>query len=715
VWHSMEQLTTHKYYVRNIDCANCAARIEKSLNELDEVVYASLDFASQTLHVKTDDLDRIIEMVHDIEPEVELIPREAPRSPGESGSTSCSVRRELLILSVAAGLFGLVLFFEHFHPETAWTLPIACIAYLLSGWNVLLGALRTIRKRILFDENVLMVIATLGAFAIDANAEAIAVMIFYKAGEMLQEIAVHRSRRSVKALLAARPDKANLRTAAGIIEVKPESVGIDDVIVIKPGEKIPLDGDILEGRARIDTSALTGEAKPVSAGPGDGVLAGEICRDGALTVKVTRLFENSSIAKVMALVEDATARKAKTERFITTFARYYTPGVVFLAAGIALAPPILGGASFETWIYRALVMLVISCPCALVVSIPLGYFGGIGRASRRGILVKGSNYLDALAAVKTVVFDKTGTLTEGVFDVIEVANLNGFSKRRLLAFAAAAEHQSNHPIAASIKAAFEKYGDRIDPEKISAHTEHTGKGVTVRYDGHDILVGNDKFLHHRSIEHHRCDFDATVAHVAVDGHYAGYIILGDRIKAGSMAAVEELKHLGVDHIAMLTGDNACAAGAISARLKLDSYYADLFPEEKVTLFERISNQYKQDGKSAYVGDGINDAPVIARADVGIAMGALGSDAAVETADVVLMTDSPRKTAEAIAIARLTRRIVWQNIVLAFTIKAIFLTFGAFGMASMWAAVFADMGTALAAIANSTRIIGRRQPQPPMPE
>ena len=580
-------------------------------------------------------------------------------------------------------------------------------AYLLSGWNVLTGAFRTIRRGTFFDENVLMVIATGGALAIQAYSEAVGVMIFYKVGELLQERAVSRSRRSIRGLLAARPHRAALKTANGLSYVEPESVMVDDVIVVKPGEKIPLDGNVLEGNSQLDTSALTGESVPLSVKPGHAVMAGQINTTGALTIKVSRPFQESSIAKVMDLVENATARKAKTEKFITTFARYYTPAVVLIAAAIAFVPPLATGAEFQTWIYRALVLLVISCPCALVVSIPLGYFGGIGRASRNGILVKGSNFIDALAAVKTVVFDKTGTLTKGVFKVNEVVNVNGFSKDRLLEYAAAAEMQSNHPIALSILTAYADTGGRIDSSKVLEHTDYSGKGVTASYKDQFVLVGNDAFLHIESIDHARCEFDSTVAHIAVDGKYAGYITIGDTIRPDAKQAVQALREQGVEHIAMLTGDNVCAAESVSKTLELDEYFAGLLPEDKVRLFERLDRNGDKNHKIAFVGDGINDAPVIARADVGVAMGALGSDAAIETADVVLMKDSPLKMAEAVSIARQTRRIVWQNIALAFIVKGIFIGFGALGLATMWEAVFADMGTALVAVANSTRIIGNK--------
>jgi len=708
----MENFVTEKYHIKNIDCVTCATKIENSLKELEGVDDATLNFANLTLHVKATNLNRVLEEIHRIDPSVELIPDNQRKRSAESTQqlTGFKLDRQVFVLIPALMLFFLELFFEDWiHQQSIAYLELLIVftAYFLAGWNVLLGALRTVRRGTFFDENVLMVIATGGAIAIHAYSEAVGVMIFYKVGEVLQELVISRSRRSIRGLLASKPDKAILKTLKGFREVEPESVEVGDIIVVKPGEKIPLDGEVIAGKSQLDTSALTGEFVPFSAKPGDTVMAGQISNTGALTIRVTRLFEESSIAKIMDLVENATARKAKTEKFITIFARYYTPVVVLIAACIAFFPPLVTEASFQTWIYRALVLLVISCPCALVISIPLGYFGGIGRASRRGILIKGSNYIDALAAVKTVVFDKTGTLTLGVFKIKEVVNLNGFSKDQLLEFAAAAEYQSNHPIAASIVAAFEQEGRKVDPSKIYDHIDITGKGVMVRYGDQTVLVGNDSLLHTKSIDHHKCEFDDTVAHIAVEGKYAGYITIGDEIHPDANRAIESLREHGIEHIAMLTGDNACAAEAVSEKLRLDSFSADLLPEDKVSFFEKLSRDNEKDGKIAFVGDGINDAPVLARADVGVAMGALGSDAAVETADVVLMTDSPLKMAEAVAIAKQTRRIIWQNIILAFVVKGIFIVFGVMGLATMWEAVFADMGTALMAVANSTRILGKK--------
>ncbi len=709
-----EQLTV-KYGIRNIDCASCAAKIENGLNTLDGVDEAVLDFANQTLYVKAKDLESVIKKIHSIEPDVELIhePQTTSGRDQDAEPLGKKAKKELLILAAATVLFLVLLFFEdwfHTFSNIRWEIIIVFTAYLLAGWNVIVGAIRTIKKGAFFDENVLMVIATGGAMAIHAYPEAVGVMIFYKVGELLQGMAVSRSRRSIKSLLAIRPDKAVVKHLDGFVDKPPETVNIGDIILVKPGEKIPLDGEIIDGSSQVDSSVLTGESVPVNARVGDNVMAGQVNKTGALTIRVSRPFRESSISKVMELVENATARKAKTEKFITTFARYYTPVVVFIAAAIAFVPPLLFDASFKAWIYRALVLLVISCPCALVVSIPMGYFGGIGRASRMGILVKGSNYIDALSAVDTVVFDKTGTLTKGIFELRDVISLNGFSKAQLFEFAAAAEYHSNHPIATSIMEAFSQSGYTLDTAQIFDHTSMPGKGVKVRYGNRQILVGNDSLLHSHSVDHRKCEFDSTVAHIVVDEIYAGYITIGDVIRPDAEEAVKSLREQNVKHIAMLTGDNQCTAEAVAEKLGLDSYYANLLPEDKVKILEKMAGKNGKGGdkKIAFVGDGINDAPVIARADVGIAMGAFGSDAAIEIADVVLMKDSPLKVAEALMIAKHTRRIVWQNICLAFVIKGIFIVFGAMGLASMWEAVFADMGTAVIAVANSTRVLGKRQ-------
>ncbi len=700
--------STDRFFLKHLDCASCAAKIEASINRIDGVREATVDFATLTLHVNARDIQAVLDEVRRIDPHVEPILRSGGSAPGTTDPSPYRLKREVMVLVGASVLFIVLLTVEGFRqrPEPApWMLVIAATAYLLAGWNVFTGALRTLRRGDFVDENVLMMIATVGAMAIGAVSEAVGVMIFYKVGELLQELAVSRSRRSIQALLAARPDKAFVRVNGALIETAPETVRVGDILIIKPGEKIPLDGEVIDGASQVDTSPLTGEPVPGAVGPGDAVMAGVINLASSLTVRVTRPFEMSSISRVLDMVENAAARKAATEKFITVFARYYTPAVVVLAVAIAVLPPLLiDGAAFSQWIYRALVILVISCPCALVVSIPLGYFGGIGRASRRGILVKGSNYIDALAQVDTVVFDKTGTLTRGVFEVDTITPVNGFSADQLLTLAAAAELHSSHPIAASILRAAKARNLKVDADRVGPHEAMGGVGVLTQYDGQRILVGNDALLHQQGVSHDRCAFDLTVAHVVVDGSYAGFILMGDQLKPDSATTITRLRRLGVERQVMLTGDNECAAANVAASLGLDAFHAGLLPEEKVSRLEAIMEAHQSRGKVAYVGDGINDAPVLARADVGVAMGAFGAEAAIETADVVLMTDSPAKMAEALTIARETRQVVWQNIVLAIAVKGIFVAFGAFGLASMWEAVFADMGTALLAVLNSTRAL-----------
>jgi Cd2+/Zn2+-exporting ATPase len=699
----MSQATMKRFKVRNLDCAACAAKLETKLQHLDGVEEAVLDFAGSVLHIKAKDTAPLQAWVHKIEPGVELVAfDETTRQ--DIPESGYPFKRELILLAIAFGLILIHLLFGK-SLQAVWPgleYGLMGVAYLLVGWNVLAAAFRTLLHRGFFDENVLMTIATMGAIAIHALSEAVGVMLFYKIGEMLQERAVSRSRRSVGALLTARPDQAMVQSLTGLVAMRPEQVDVGQIILVKPGEKIPLDGEVRTGASQLDTSPLTGESRPQKAHPGSHVLAGAINLTGALTISVTRLFKESSIVKILDMVQNAAARKAKTEKFITTFARYYTPAVVLAAAMIAILPPLLTEAEFKTWIYRALVLLVISCPCALVISIPLGYFGGIGQASRQGILVKGSNFLDALAHVKTVVFDKTGTLTRGVFEVEEVVTANDFSKSQLLSFAAAAEIHSTHPIGASIVKAHARQVGKLDASEVTDHTVIPGCGIRARWRDREIVVGNDALLHSEMIAHDTCVTERTVAHVTVDGKYAGYILIGDHLKPHARQAMDELRAHGVKRLSMLTGDNHCMAEQVAQALRLDDFHASLLPEEKVRLFEQIASQAGPKEKVAFVGDGINDAPVLARADVGVAMGALGSDAAIETADVVLMTDSPLKIAEAISIARRTRRIVWQNIVMALTVKGVFVILGTFGLATMWEAVFADMGTAVAAVLNATR-------------
>jgi Cd2+/Zn2+-exporting ATPase len=571
-------------------------------------------------------------------------------------------------------------------------------AYLICGWSVLTTAGRNILRGQIFDENFLMTIATLGAIAIHELPEAVGVMLFYQLGELAQGSAVGRSRRSIQALLEVRPDTANLKTNGTIKTVAPDTVNVGEQIVVRPGEKVPLDGEVLEGVSLVDTAALTGESVPRRVAGGDRVLAGSVNQSGALTLQVTKRFGESSIARILDLVENARSKKADTEKFITRFARHYTPAVVFLSLAIALIPPLLFSQSAAVWSYRALVILVISCPCGLVISIPLSYFGGIGGAAKQGILVKGSTFLDTLTQVRTVVFDKTGTLTQGTFRVTDIVTHNGLSAAQLLELAAHAESQSNHPVAQSIRQA---HGQPLEVSTVRDYEEIAGHGVRAMVNGRAVLAGSDRLLHREQIPHSVCVVDGTVVHLAVDGQYSGRILIADELKEDAAAAIQALHQQQIQTV-MLTGDNELVAAAIARQLGIDRYEAELLPEDKVSALEKILAAAPH--PVAFVGDGINDAPVIARADVGIAMGGLGSDAAIETADVVIMTDAPSKVAQAIAIARRTRRIVWQNITLALGIKLLFIALGAIGIASLWEAVFADVGVALLAVLNASRVL-----------
>jgi Cd2+/Zn2+-exporting ATPase len=691
-----------KYTLKNLDCASCASKIEDNLTKLGEVKFVTVNFANATMTIDTDHIEKVKARIKEIEPEVEVEDNEMEKT---LVSVSELAENKWTIIKAAAGLALLLigLIFEeklHNTPYEMAEYAVYITAYLIVGWKVIASAVKNTIRGQFFDEQFLMTIATLGAFAIHQMPEAVAVMLFYVTGELFQDIAVGRSRKSIKSLLEIRPDYANLKSGMEILKVSPEEVKVGDTIIVKAGEKVPLDGTILEGTSFVDTAALTGESVPRSVNEKDEVMAGMINQSGLLTIKVNKLFGESSVSKILELVENATSQKAETEKFITTFARYYTPIVVIGALLLAILPPLLfSGQTFNDWIYRALVVLVISCPCALVISIPLGYFGGVGLASRKGILVKGSNFLDALTRVTTVVFDKTGTLTKGEFKVSEVVTSNGFSKEEILEYAAYAEVNSNHPVAQSIT---EAYQNKIDAAKITQTEEISGHGIKAVVAGKTIFAGNDKLLHKENIVHPVCQVDGTVVHVAIDRFYAGYIIISDSLKDDAIEAIENLKAKKIQTV-MLTGDNQYAAQAFAKKLGIDRFYSELLPEDKVKHIEQLIAENKG-GKVAFVGDGINDAPVIARADVGIAMGALGSDAAIETADVVLMTDSPSKVALSIDVAKTTRNIVWQNIYFAMGVKLIFIVLGIFGVATMWEAVFGDMGVALIAIFNAIRIL-----------
>jgi Cd2+/Zn2+-exporting ATPase len=580
-------------------------------------------------------------------------------------------------------------------------LAFLIVAYVILGWDVVWQAVKNITRGQVFDEHFLMSVSTIGAFAIGEYPEAVAVMLFYQVGEFFQSLAVKRFRKSISDLMDICPDSATVKRNGVLQVVSPESVAVGEIIVVKPGEKIPLDGIVVDGESMLDTKALTGESVPRSIRKGDEALSGCINQSGLLTLKVTKSFGESTVSKITDLVENASARKAPTENFITTFARYYTPVVVGMAAVLAIIPPLVLGGGWSEWLRRGFVFLIVSCPCALVISIPLTFFGGIGAASKRGVLVKGSNYLEALNKVSVVVFDKTGTLTKGVFEVANIIPAAGYQKEQVLEYAAQAESYSNHPIAKSILAT---YGKPIDQKQFSGFEEISGHGISVMVQGKKVLAGNSKLMESEKIAYAACDAAGTKFYVAADGSYVGCILIADEVKPDSKCAIAELKKIGVEKTVMLTGDDERIGKSVADELGLDAYYAQLLPDQKVEKLEMLDKQKRQGSKLAFVGDGINDAPVLARADVGIAMGGLGSDAAIEAADVVLMTDEPSKLVEAIDVAKATKRIVMQNIVIALGIKSVFLVLGALGMAGMWEAVFGDVGVTIIAVLNAMRIL-----------
>lgn len=577
-------------------------------------------------------------------------------------------------------------------------IAIYVIAYLVVGFEVLKEAIENIFKGEVFDENFLMAIATIGAFAIGEYPEAVTVMLLYQVGETFQDYAVDNSKKSIENLMNIRPDFANVLRENAEIKVNPEEVKVGEIIIVKPGEKIPLDGKIIDGESMLDTTALTGESVPRKANTGDNVFSGCINQTGLLRIQVTKKFGESTVSKILNLVENAEDKKSKSENFITKFAKYYTPVVVILAVIIAIVPPIIiKEANFTEWLYRALSFLVVSCPCALVISIPLSFFAGIGGASKIGVLIKGGNYLEALANVNTVVFDKTGTLTKGVFEVQKVEEV-GVSKQDIIKYSAYAENYSNHPIAVSIKKA---YNEKIDEKLISDIKEISGKGISVKIENKQVLVGNEKLMQENNIEYTKCNEIGTVVYVAIENKYAGYILISDEIKEDSFKAIKELKDNKKQTI-MLTGDKKEVGEDVAKKLGIDKVYTELLPDGKVKKVEELIKQ--KSGTLAFVGDGINDAPVLALSDIGIAMGGLGSDAAIEAADIVIMTDEPSKVNKAIKISKKTMRIVKQNIIFAISIKALVLILSAVGITTMWEAVFADVGVSVIAVLNAIRIL-----------
>ena len=708
-----EPAVTKVYLLKGLDCPNCSAKIEKEVGELDGVTSSTVNLMNQTLTVQAGTsvaaslLDTVTTIVHSHEPDVEVSEKQleatAPVKKDEKAAVyNDEDKKRTIRLAVGAVVYAIGMALTVFAKlPTLAELAFLIVAYVILGWDVVWQAVKNITRGQVFDEHFLMSVSTIGAFAIGEYPEAVAVMLFYQVGEFFQSLAVKRSRKSISDLMDIRPDSATVKRNGVLQVVSPESVAVGEIIVVKPGEKIPLDGIVVDGESMLDTKALTGESVPRSIRKGDEALSGCINQSGLLTLKVTKSFGESTVSKITDLVENASARKAPTENFITTFARYYTPVVVGMAAVLAIIPPLVLGGGWSEWLRRGFVFLIVSCPCALVISIPLTFFGGIGAASKRGVLVKGSNYLEALNKVSVVVFDKTGTLTKGVFEVANIIPAAGYQKEQVLEYAAQAESYSNHPIAKSILAT---YGKPIDQKQFSGFEEISGHGISVMVQGKKVLAGNSKLMESEKIAYAACDAAGTKCYVAADGSYVGCILIADEVKPDSKCAIAELKKIGVEKTVMLTGDDERIGKSVADELGLDAYYAQLLPDQKVEKLEMLDKQKRQGSKLAFVGDGINDAPVLARADVGIAMGGLGSDAAIEAADVVLMTDEPSKLVEAIDVAKATKRIVMQNIVIALGIKSVFLVLGALGMAGMWEAVFGDVGVTIIAVLNAMRIL-----------
>lgn len=705
--------------IEGLDCPNCAAKVERKINTLEGIKEATVDFLGKKIVVLADEIseNELVELIQTEVDKIEdgvkvFVPKvQAGESSSEEEDTG-KIKKKLLIGGI---LFVLGIFV----PKTLFIpkLAVFLISYLVIGSDVLLSAFKNILNGQVFDENFLMAIATIGAFAIGEYPEGVAVMLFYQLGELLQGIAVNNSRKSIVSLMDIRPDYANIKVGEGIKKVSPEEIKVGEIIVVKPGEKVPLDGKIVKGASTFDTSALTGESLPREAKAGDDVLSGFINKNGLIEIQVAKVFSESTVSKILYLMENAGSKKSKTENFITKFARYYTPVVVITALIVAIFPPLLiQGATFSDWIYRALIFLVVSCPCALVISIPLGFFGGIGGASRHGILIKGTNYLEVLNNLESVVMDKTGTLTKGIFKVTEVnaennIKINDFQNNKteltkplLLKYAAHIEKFSNHPIAQSIVAEYENSVSKVDENVVKDFEEISGFGIKVNINNHQFLAGNSKLMNLENITFDKKENLGTAIYLAADGKYIGNILISDEVKEDSARAIKGMKENGVKEIVMLTGDNEAIGKNIAEKLGIDKVFTELLPNEKVEKLEEIYKTKSEKGKIAFVGDGINDAPVLARADLGIAMGGAGSDAAIEAADVVIMNDEPSKIVTAIKIAKKTKEIVWQNITVAFAIKIVVMALGLFGDATMWEAVFADVGVALLAVLNATRVL-----------
>ena len=722
-------------FIEGLDCPNCAAKIERKLNTLQRIKAATVDFLGKRVIVESEDFSQD-ELAKFIQTEVDKIEdgvkistkrlhsyghthhhshshsRIHSHSHTHGEGDTDKIKKKLLI-------GGIIFVLGIFIPKTLFIPKFAVflVSYFIIGGDVLVSAVKNILRGQVFDENFLMAIATIGAFAIGEYPEGVAVMLFYQLGELFQGIAVNNSRKSIIALMDIRPDYANLKTDSEIKKVNPDEIKVADIIVVKPGEKVPLDGKIITGNSTFDTSALTGESLPREAKTGDIVLSGFINKTGLVEIEVTKVFSESTVSKILDLVENSSSKKSKTENFITKFAKYYTPVVVITALIMAIFPPLLiPNATFTDWIYRALIFLVVSCPCALIISIPLGFFGGIGGTSKHGILVKGANYLEALNDVESIVMDKTGTLTKGVFKVTEInvennVKINDFENNKtdltqplLLKYAAHIEKFSNHPIAQSIVSEYENSIGKTDENIVKDFEEISGFGIKANINNHQILAGNSKLMNSENIRFDKKENLGTVVYIEFNRQYIGNILISDEIKEDSPKAIRGMKANGIKEIVMLTGDNNAIGKNIAEKLEIDKVFAELLPNEKVEKLEEIYKTKSEKGKVVFVGDGINDAPVLARADIGIAMGGVGSDAAIEAADVVIMNDEPSKIVTAMKIAKKTKTIVWQNITLAFTVKLIVLILGLFGDATMWEAVFADVGVALLAVLNATRVL-----------
>ena len=690
--------------LEGLNCAGCAAKIEKLTNGINGVDNATLDFVSKKFKIKVEDgnkskdiTNEIKNIVMKLEPDVIVVEKDEHSHDHHHEHSHGNINKKDLIKIIFAGLLFIIPWLLKL--EGTPRLVVYLTAYLVVGVEIIVRAIKNLFAGQPFDEYFLMAVATLGAFIIGEYPEGVAVMLFYQIGELFQGLAVNHSRKSISSLLDIRSDYANLEKDGQIIVVNPIDVHVGDYIIIKPGEKVPLDGIVVDGKSSVDTSNITGESVPRSINKGEKVLSGFVNNEGLLKVEVEKEFGESTVSKILDLVENASSKKAPTENFITKFARYYTPAVVFTALAIGLIPPLFFGYNIKDWAYRAFIFLVISCPCALIISIPLGFFGGIGGASKMGILIKGGNYLEGLNDLDTIVFDKTGTITKGTFNVTNVYSYNGLTREKVIELAAYGESYSNHPIGTSI---MEAYGKKIDKNRIKNYREISGKGIKAEIDGEEILIGNSKLFKDNNIDVIKPESIGTVVYVGKDGVLVGTILVSDELKENVSKEIHDIKAQDIKNTIMLSGDSEEIAKKVGELVGIDSVYGNLLPQDKVKVFEEILKESR--GKVAFVGDGVNDAPVLARADIGIAMGALGSDAAIEASDIVIMTDEIGKVATSIRIAKNTKKIVTQNIVFALGIKLIILTLGAFGIATMWEAVFADVGVSIIAILNSIRAL-----------